>query len=70
MKVRPIALFTLHAFVGGWGLFDASVCFPGVYYKGDFIGTALFAVADLPLGKPRQVPRAPTKSVFIRGPQI
>ena len=37
--------FTLHASVVGWGLFDASMCFPKVVFefqsKGDFIGQCI-----------------------------
>ena len=33
-----LVLFTLPPSVDGWRLFDVSMCSPGLYYKGDFIG--------------------------------
>ena len=37
----PVGPFTLHASVDGWGLFDVSMCFPGLYHKGHFIGQCI-----------------------------
>ena len=37
-SVASDASFTLHVSIDGRGLFDASLCFPGLYYIGDFIG--------------------------------
>ena len=37
----PYAAFTLPPSVDGWGLSDISMCFPGLYHKGDFIGQCI-----------------------------
>ena len=36
------AALTLPPTVDGWGLFDISMCYPGLYHKGNFIGRCIW----------------------------